>query len=339
MKYGQKIRSFSFDRTGLEKATFMKFNRFIMVIKNLRLLSVEFNNVGNEGIKVLLESLRNSPTLLHLNISENLLTNEIIPTLASFISENKGIESLECERNVFGDSAVDPISKALSTTQGSKLRVFRFGAFRDSAINFENVFKLVFSNSPAMAVGSITANRKTNSEYIFNHNPVVSAHAEKQVHVRAEELSARQAQHEQPEPHQVLLQRAGAARHHELLRPAEPLPAQNRVVRRDLLRKRELQVLQNLDQGQNRRPILQVRRERAQRVAAGALPHRPRHRHLQRGRHGRALLPDPLAPALRKREFRRRHEDHPQGDPHRRPAALPQPAEGRTRRQHVHRER
>lgn len=100
MKYGQRIRSFSFDKTGLDKKVFEKFDRFLMVIKNLRVLSLEFNNVGNNGIKIVLDNLRISPSLIYLNITENLLTNDFVGTLTTFLTENKHIECLECERNM-----------------------------------------------------------------------------------------------------------------------------------------------------------------------------------------------------------------------------------------------
>ena len=179
MKYGQKVKSYSFDKTGLQKSTFVKFNRFIMVIRDLRVLSLDFNNVGNEGIKVILDSLKNSPTLYHLNISENLLNNEIVPSLCSFITINNHIESIECERNNFGDLAFDPISKALASNKESRLKCFRLGTFLSPRIEFFNNFQLTCSNAPSIAVGSITYEKKISkdqkkdaSDYSYAHVPV-----------------------------------------------------------------------------------------------------------------------------------------------------------------------
>lgn len=101
IKCGQHIRSFSFDKCGLDRSIFNKFDRFLMVIKNLRVLSLDFNNVGNDGIKIVLQNLRNSSTLQYLNISENMLTNDIIPSVVNFINENHMIEAFECERNMY----------------------------------------------------------------------------------------------------------------------------------------------------------------------------------------------------------------------------------------------
>ncbi len=97
---GKGIRSFGFDKCDLDKSIFMTFDRLTMVMKNLQVISIDFNNVGNDGIKALLNSLRNSPRLTYLNISENLLTNEILPSITTFLRDNLKIECFECERNV-----------------------------------------------------------------------------------------------------------------------------------------------------------------------------------------------------------------------------------------------
>lgn len=168
LKYGQRIRSFGLDKVGIDKKVCDRFQTFIMVMKNLRVLSLDFNNIGNQPISLILDRLKLSPSLFYLNISENLLTQDIIPQLKRYLSENKHLECLECERNIFPDSAVDEISKALTSNTSTKLKVFRFGGFRPSAINFENVFKLSFNNAPLVAVGSITVMQKSTSEEIFN---------------------------------------------------------------------------------------------------------------------------------------------------------------------------
>lgn len=67
----------------------------------------------------------------------------------------------------FGDIAVDPINKALQNNQ-SRLRVFKFGNFSASNINFESSFKTTFSNSPLITCGSITVNTKNPVENVFN---------------------------------------------------------------------------------------------------------------------------------------------------------------------------
>lgn len=72
----------------------------------------------------------------------------------------------------FGDNSADLIVRALKNTHTSKLRVFRFGTFRDSTVNFETLFKQAFGTGPNLAVASITVNRKAGSEYSFSHNLV-----------------------------------------------------------------------------------------------------------------------------------------------------------------------
>ena len=79
---GRTIRSFSFDKCEMDKSIFVTFDRFGMVMSNLQMISIDFNNIGNDAAKALLLSMRNSPKLVYLNISENLLTNDIIPTIS-----------------------------------------------------------------------------------------------------------------------------------------------------------------------------------------------------------------------------------------------------------------
>lgn len=99
-KVGQHIKSFGFDKCGIEKAVFQRFDRFLFVIKNLRVLSIEFNNIGNDGVKAVLSNLRNSASLYYLNISENMLTNDIITSIVQLLQDNHHLECLECERNM-----------------------------------------------------------------------------------------------------------------------------------------------------------------------------------------------------------------------------------------------
>lgn len=100
MNYGQRVRCYGFDKCGLDKNSFTRLSRLIASAKKLRVLSIEFNNIGNQGMQALLDSLKRSPTLLYLNISENALTHEVLPSLVSLIQENTLLEALECDRNV-----------------------------------------------------------------------------------------------------------------------------------------------------------------------------------------------------------------------------------------------
>ena len=99
-KVGQHIKSFGFDKCGIDKKVFIQFDRFLFVIKNLRVLSLEFNNIGNDGIRSVLGNLRNSASLYYLNISDNMLTTDITPAIVQLINENHYLECLECERNM-----------------------------------------------------------------------------------------------------------------------------------------------------------------------------------------------------------------------------------------------
>ena len=78
---------------------------------------------------------------------------------------------------------MNPISLALQNPQ-SKLRVFRFGSFTASPIQFENAFKLTFSNTASLCVGSITVGAKNPSgtEVIYNKIEVGNHDVEKPVH-------------------------------------------------------------------------------------------------------------------------------------------------------------
>lgn len=101
MKIGQKIQSLGFDKVGLTESILLGFNRFIIVMKNLKVLSMEYNHIGDKGIKVLLDNFKNATSLVYLNISENVLTDGLNQTLKMFLSTNTSIECFECERNLY----------------------------------------------------------------------------------------------------------------------------------------------------------------------------------------------------------------------------------------------
>lgn len=99
-KHGQTIRCFGFDKCGLDKPALTEFDRLFENINCLRVLSLEFNNMGNDCTKNILQRLTLSKTLYYLNISENMLNLEIVPTIVRFLSDNNQIEAFECERNM-----------------------------------------------------------------------------------------------------------------------------------------------------------------------------------------------------------------------------------------------
>ena len=69
---------------------------------------------------------------------------------------------------------MDPIARSLSRASHSKLKLFRFGTFRDSTINFFTVFKPIFGAMPNLLIGAISLNRKAGSDYIYTKGIVDS---------------------------------------------------------------------------------------------------------------------------------------------------------------------
>lgn len=98
-KYCQSLKSFGIDKCGLDKNSYSRLQKCFSVAKNLRVLSLELNNIANHGIKGLLDYFQGSKILKYLNISENNLSQESIQPIANFIAGNEVLEGFECEKN------------------------------------------------------------------------------------------------------------------------------------------------------------------------------------------------------------------------------------------------
>lgn len=169
--HGRSIKSFGFDKCGLKINTMTSFRGFVLQMKDLRVLSLEFNNVGDEGIRPVFESLKFSKQLIYLNVSDNLLTASIVPTIVAFLKVNEALEALECERNAFVDNAASEITSCLQANPKSQLRLLKLGNFKATRLDLAKDFNVDLQNAPNFAVASFTVGAKNTSEHIYAYLP------------------------------------------------------------------------------------------------------------------------------------------------------------------------
>jgi Leucine-rich repeat (LRR) protein len=97
--HSSHLKVLALDKCSFERAAFDNIFELCFEAKELKVLSLEFNNLGNSCVKKLLSGLATKKSLIYLNLKENQLTNEVMSDVVYFLTDNHIIECLELDRN------------------------------------------------------------------------------------------------------------------------------------------------------------------------------------------------------------------------------------------------
>jgi hypothetical protein len=94
------------------------FNRAVyllssLIFKDLQSLDLQKNNIGQDGVILIIHLLKKSTVLLHLNLSYNNLSDEGCKFLAPAIQKNISIQVINLECNGISDQGVICLSEAI----------------------------------------------------------------------------------------------------------------------------------------------------------------------------------------------------------------------------------
>ena len=129
---------------------------FVQGAANLRVLSLENNNLQDNIGSLILKYATNSKSLKYLNLNNNNLADQSVEAMRNLISKNNSLECLEFENNIINEHMLESLKLSFKECRTSSLIAVKIGSIKKTTTDHSLDFRKCFSYLSRLSLGTIT---------------------------------------------------------------------------------------------------------------------------------------------------------------------------------------